>query len=339
MSIIRELKQRKVLQTAALYFAVAWGITEVLSFLIERIPVFPVWTDTAIAILFVLGFPVAVFLSWVFDIDADGVRRSDPASGMGKGVIVISLAGLLVLTGALSYLLFPQIQKERGIVAVGDFSTVAVLPFENLTGDPSVGYLGVGLAEDIRQRLASQTDLKVIGRVSLAGFASADLASVRGLLNAGLVLEGNLQSMAGQMQVSLALLDSATGQQVWNNTFSAGETGWGPMRQHIIDAIAELLSLTVKVRSKSNALIPDKALQAYFRALSQLHQPEVADGFFDEAIRLAPEFADAYARKALLRFDMIWLGLQGHVAWEQGEPLIARAKEIDPDIHSGWFDF
>jgi TolB-like protein/tetratricopeptide (TPR) repeat protein len=333
MNIFKELKQRKVLQTAALYFAVAWGITEVLSFLIERIPIFPVWTDTAIAILFVLGFPVAVFLSWVFDIDVDGVRRSDPASGMGKGVIVISLAGLLVMTGALSYLLFPQIQKERGIVAVGDFSTVAVLPFENLTGDPSMGYLGVGLAEDIRQRLASQTGLLVIGRVSLAGFGGAgtDLSSVRGLLNAGLVLEGNLQNISSQMQVSLALLDTATGQQVWSNTFSAEETGWGPMRQRIVETIAEQLSLTVAAHGEGGTTIPDEALQAYFRALSQLHQPAVADGFFDEAIRLAPEFADAYARKALLRFDMIWLGLQGHVAWEQGEPLIARAKEIDPD--------
>ena len=56
MKVFDELKQRKVLQTAALYFAIAWGATEVLSFLIERIPVFPAWTETAIAILFVLAY-------------------------------------------------------------------------------------------------------------------------------------------------------------------------------------------------------------------------------------------------------------------------------------------
>jgi TolB-like protein len=332
MKVFNELKQRKVLQTAALYFAIAWGATEILSFLIERIPVFPAWTDTAIAILFVLGFPAAMFLAWMFDVGKDGVRRADPASGMGKGVIALSVAGLLVATGALSYLLLPKIEAERGFVAKGDFGTVAVLPFENLTGDPSLGYLGVGLAEDIRQRLSSYTDLRVIGRVSIAGFAGAgiDLASVRGLLDAGLVLEGSLQNAAGQMQVSIALLDTATGRQIWSNIFSADKTGWGPLRQRIVQSLAEQLALTVRVREVA-APIPDEALDAYLRALSELGQPEVADGWFDEAIRQAPEFSDAWARKALLRMDMIWRGMPDAQGWEEAEPLFTRAREIEPD--------
>jgi TolB-like protein len=332
MNVLGELKQRKVLKTAALYFAVAWGATEILSFLISRIPIFPVWTETAIAILFVLGFPVVVFLAWMFDIDTDGVRRADPASGIGKGVIVLSLAGLLVMTGALSYLLFPKIQAEKGLIIEGDIGTVAVLPFENLTGDPSQGYLGVGLAEDIRQRLLAQTDLKVIGRVSLAGFGGTgtDLASVRGLLNAGLVLEGNLQNMAGQLQVGITLLDTATGRQIWGNIFSASESGWGPLRQRIVTSLAEQLALTVRVR-QAEAPVPNEALVAYMHALSELAQPEVADGWLDEAIRLAPDFADAWARKALLRVDMIWRGKPLPQAWEEAEPMFTRARAIEPD--------
>lgn len=332
MRIFGELKKRKVLKTAGLYFAIAWGATEVLSFLISRIPIFPVWTETAIAILFVLGFPVAVFLSWMFDIDSEGVFRADPTSGVGKGVIVISLAGLLVLTAALSYLLLPQIQKEHGITLAGELRTVAVLPFENLTGDPSLGYLGVGLAEDIRQRLSSYTDLKVIGRVSIAGFAGAgtDLASVRGLLNAGLVLEGSLQTIAGRMQVNIALLDTATGQQIWSNTFSANKQGWGPLRHRIVITMGEQLALTVRVKEQETP-VSDEALDAYLHALAELKQPEVADGWFDEAIRLAPGFADALARKALLRMDMIWRGMPDAQGWEEAEPLFTRAREIEPD--------
>ena len=332
MSIFAELKKRKVLQTAGLYFAIAWGATEILSFLISRIPIFPVWTETAIAILFVLGFPVAVFLAWMFDIDTHGVRRADPGSGMGKGVIAISLVGLLVLTGTLSYLLLPQIQKGRGISLEGELRTVAVLPLENLTGDPSLGYLGVGLAEDIRQRLSSHTDLKVIGRVSMAGFAGArtDLASVRGLLNAGLVLEGSLQTVAGQMQVNIALLDTATGQQVWSNVFRAEKAGWDPLRYLIVRSMGEQLALTVHLKEKG-AQVSDEALEAYLHALAELSQPEVADGWFDEAIRLAPDFADAWARKALLRMDMLWRGMPDKQGWEEAEPLFTRARELEPD--------
>jgi adenylate cyclase len=332
MRVFDELKHRKVLQTAAWYFAIAWGATEVLSFLIERIPVFPAWTDTAIAILFVLGFPVAMFLAWMFDVRKDGVRRADPASGMGKGVIALSVTSLLVATGVLSYLLMPKIEAERGIVQAGDLGTIAVLPFENLTGDPSQGYLGVGLAEDIRQRLLAQTDLKVIGRVSIAGFGGAgtDIAAVRGLLDVGLVLEGNLQNIAGNLQVGISLLDTATGRQVWGNIFSADKSGWGPLRQRIVTSLAEQLALTVRVR-EAEAPIPDEALVAYMHALSELAQPGVADGWFDEAIRLAPEFADAWARKALLRVDMIWRGMQLEQAWEEAQPMFTRAREIESD--------
>lgn len=332
MKVFEELRQRKVLQTAALYFAVAWGATEILSYLIERIPVFPAWADTAIAILFVLGFPVAVFLAWMFDVGEGGVRRADPGTGLGKGVIVLSVMGLLVATGALSYLIWPSVQAERGLVAEGDLGTVAVLPFENLTGDPSLGYLGVGLAEDIRQRLLAQTDLKIIGRVSMAGFGSTgtDLASIRGLLDAGLVLEGSLQNIAGQLQVNIALLDTASGKQLWGNAFSAGKREWGPLRQRIVTTLAEQLELTVRVR-EADAPVPDAALEAHLRGLATLNEPEVADGWFDEAVRVAPDFADAWARKALLRVDMIWHGLAGQQGWEEATPLLARARAIEPD--------
>jgi TolB-like protein len=331
MKVFEELKQRKVLKTAALYFAVAWGATEVLSYLVERIPVFPTWADTAIAILFVLGFPVAVFLAWMFDVGKDGVRRADPSSGLGKGVIAASLAVMLLVTGALSYVLIPKIEAERGLVGAGDLGTIAILPFENLTGDPSLGYLGVGLAEDLRQRLMAQTNLKVIGRVSLAGFSgsSTDLASLRGLLDAGLLLEGSLQSIAGQLQVSVALLDTETGAQLWGNIFSAERAGWDSLRQRMVSSLAEQLALTVRVR-EAEFMVPEEALEAYLRGLSELNRPDVADSWFAEAIRLAPDFAEAWARRALLRVEMIWRGMSGFDAWEEAEPMFNRAREIEP---------
>ncbi len=55
-NFVRELTRRRVVQVALLYFAIAWTATEVLSFLFESIPVFPVWSKTLVAVLFVLGF-------------------------------------------------------------------------------------------------------------------------------------------------------------------------------------------------------------------------------------------------------------------------------------------
>ncbi len=55
-NFVRELTRRRVVQVALLYFAIAWTVTEVLSYLFSALPVFPVWSKTLVAILFVLGF-------------------------------------------------------------------------------------------------------------------------------------------------------------------------------------------------------------------------------------------------------------------------------------------
>jgi tetratricopeptide (TPR) repeat protein len=94
--------------------------------------------------------------------------------------------------------------------------------------------------------------------------------------------------------------------------------------------MGEQLALTVRVKEQETQ-ISDEALDAYLHALAELKQPEVADGWFDEAIRLAPDFADALARKALLRMDMIWRGIPDTQGWEEAEPLFTRARKIESD--------
>ena len=79
-----ELGRRRVLQTALIYAAAAWSIIEVLSFLIEALPVFPEGSKSFVAILFVVGFPVTMFLAWRFDIGPGGLRRTDAASAEGR---------------------------------------------------------------------------------------------------------------------------------------------------------------------------------------------------------------------------------------------------------------
>ena len=86
--LFAELGRRRVLQTALIYAAAAWSITEVLSFLIEALPVFPEGSKSFVAILFVVGFPVTMFLAWRFDIGPGGIRRTQAASAEGRLTIV-----------------------------------------------------------------------------------------------------------------------------------------------------------------------------------------------------------------------------------------------------------
>lgn len=89
-SFFRELLKRKVLQSAAIYGAVAWGVTEVVVTVVEQL-FLPQWVSTLAVIGFVVGFPVAMFLAWAFDFTSEGVRRTSVASGRGKASIAVSL--------------------------------------------------------------------------------------------------------------------------------------------------------------------------------------------------------------------------------------------------------
>ena len=74
-SLFAELRERKVVQVAAIYGAVAWGVTEIVVTVVEQL-FLPQWVATLAVIFFVVGFPVAMFLSWTFDLTSDGIQPS-----------------------------------------------------------------------------------------------------------------------------------------------------------------------------------------------------------------------------------------------------------------------
>ena len=129
MSLLSELKQRKVFRVAAAYAVVAWLLIEVVSVVLPALQL-PEWTVTFTTILLLLGFPVALVLSWSFDIVRD--RAAAPPS------LQFSL-------------------NER---------CVAVLPFANMTEDAAQTHFADGLVEDILTRLQVIEWLKVVSRQS-----------------------------------------------------------------------------------------------------------------------------------------------------------------------------
>ena len=81
-SFFTELKNRKVVRAAAIYFAVAWGLTEVLVTISDRL-FLSEWIPTLAVIIFVVGFPIAMFLAWTFDVTTEGIRRTEVTSRRG----------------------------------------------------------------------------------------------------------------------------------------------------------------------------------------------------------------------------------------------------------------
>ena len=93
----REMARRRVFQVLALYVALAWGFTEIFTTVSETLS-WPSWTRTAVVVLFILGFPAAMLLGWLFDVGPDGVRRARPDSRTGRLFIGSAIVAILATT-------------------------------------------------------------------------------------------------------------------------------------------------------------------------------------------------------------------------------------------------
>lgn len=92
-----ELARRRVFRTIAIYIALAWGFTEIFTTVSETLA-WPVWTRTAVVLLFILGFPAVMLLAWLFDGGPNGVQRARPDSRTGRLFIVSTLVAIVATT-------------------------------------------------------------------------------------------------------------------------------------------------------------------------------------------------------------------------------------------------
>jgi hypothetical protein len=186
--LISELKRRNVFRMAVLYIVTAWLVIQVVSALMD-LGALPEWIGPWTLVVLAIGFPIAVAISWFFEVTPEGVAlEKDVAEGepltratgrrMDFIVIAILAAGLMLF----AYDKWgPEGRIERSI---------AVLAFDNLGGGPDEEYFSDGIAEEILNRLAQIQPLKVIARQSSFYFKGkdVDIATIAERLTVGWVL-------------------------------------------------------------------------------------------------------------------------------------------------------
>src|SRR5437763_4049134 len=138
-----ELKRRKVYRLAVAYAVVSWLLIQIAT---QVFPFFeiPTWSVRLVIIALVLGFPVALLLSWAFDLTPAGIRRTDDIDD----------------TTPIAPLAIPKSYRSP------PEKSIAVLPFENLSDDQRNTYFADGIQNDILSSVANVADLKVISRTS-----------------------------------------------------------------------------------------------------------------------------------------------------------------------------
>jgi len=319
LSLAAELRRRRVLYTAVVYGISAFAVTEIAAFLFENFGA-PEWAERLLAALFVAGFPVAVFLSWAFDISADGIVRASTGDRRNRwSTIALATALLVVATGGLFYLIFPEPQAPTvaGAPLAGpdapdaDYSfepaeklenSIAVLPFENLSADPDDVFFSSGVAEEILNHLGAYREINIIGRTSSFAFKGSDLPAhkISALLGVRYLLQGSVRRHDDQVRVSTQLLDE-NGLQVWSRNFDRQLTDIFAIQTAIASSVAEAVAPQVKPPSLSVATVTLGAYDHYLKGRELVYRRSIPAAIeaLERSIELDPNYAPAHAELAI----------------------------------------
>ena len=218
-----------------------------------------------------------------------------------------AIAGVIILSLALALAIGWNIWKTEFVhhpVAKG----IAVLPFENLSGNPDNAYFADGIQEEILTRLAKIADLKVISRTSTQRYHSklGNLPEIAKQLGVANILEGSVQKAADQVRVNVQLINAQTDSHLWADTYERKLTDIFGVESEIAKRIAE--SLQAKLSGHEQQALAVKptnnpeAYEAYLRGLAFQARGYSEDdlrkaiGFFEQAVQRDSNFAFAWAR-------------------------------------------
>ena len=312
---LTELRRRRVIRVLILYAIAGWVIVQIASTVLPSLHV-PEWSVTLVVVLVGLGLPLAAVLAWAFDVGDGGIRRTVTADA--EGGIAAAPAPLTAPPRVPFPVNPPSAETEEQSVAVparslgataardeADRRSIAVLPFANLTGDPSKDYLGDGLAEELIHTLARVPGLRVPSRTSSFAYRGrdVDLRRIATELDVGAVLEGSVRAAGERIRITAQLIDGHSGYHLWSQHFDRRAEDLFELQDELASAII-LQTLNVTWRAQTSdaccARRQQRNLEAYrlyLEAMTEQARGSVRSAFdkLQLALRLDPGFAQARA--------------------------------------------
>ena len=346
-----QLRERGVLRAAASYAVIAWLLLQIADVTFEPLGV-PAWSMPALIITAILGFPITVALAWFYELGDDGIARdtapSDTARPRVHGVrryADVAIIGALLI--AVAVLLVRQ--SDFGKPPPPEKPSLAVLPFENLSGDDAQAYFSDGLAEEVLDRLGQVPGLMVVARSSSFSFRDQglDVRTIAERLGVAVVLEGAVRRDGRRLRLSAKLIDGRSGYQLWSGSFDREVTDVFAVQEELAQAVID--AIVPVARGDAHAAVtatpPTTSLTAYDRFLlgrsaQTLRGPAGAEYLrksvehFEQALKLDPGFARAHGALAnSLVLLMMYDGTDqpDPAGLRRAESAVYKALSLNPD--------
>jgi TolB-like protein/Tfp pilus assembly protein PilF len=318
MSLLTELKRRKVFRVAGAYLVVGWLLIQVAATVLPQFDV-PAWAPRMVTLLVALGFPIALVMAWALDVTPEGVRVDTNSKG-SKPLIAVAVA-LVVL--ALGWYFRGHVEHPKTTPAavaaapttpvanVAPQKSIAVLAFTDLSPEHNQEYFSDGMAEEILNALAQVKDMKVAGRTSSFFYKgrNEDLRTIGKALDVANVLEGSVRKQGDKVRITAQLIRSEDGFHLWSESYDGDLKDVFALQEKIARAITDQLQVVLQGDQKTR-LIPvstsnPEAYSLYLQATSIFDRrdaPHFADAVasLQQAIALDPKYARAHSRLATI---------------------------------------
>ena len=315
-----ELKRRNVIRVAAAYTVVAWVIAQVLDLAADNFGA-PPWVMQFALVGLVAGLPVAVLLSWVFELTPDGVVKSTdvpvsssitPKTGQRLNRLTV---GALVL--ALTFIAWDKLGPTAGDSAVpARQKSVAVLPFADLSQDQDQEWFADGLTEEILNSLTRLPQLLVTARTSSFEFknTNTDIGEIARRLGVEHVVEGSVRKIGDDLRVTAQLILAEDGFHLWSDTYNRKAADLFEVQLEVAESIADALDVVLDssmrerlLQSGTRNIEAFKAFRqgvALFDTAHERNQDRLvtladANVYFERALAIDPNISGA----ALLHSD------------------------------------
>jgi TolB-like protein len=340
-----EVKRRKVYRVAAAYIIVAAGVIQLAS---AAFPAWelPNWALRLVIVLLLLGFPIALMFAWAYDITAQGVQAT-PTTGVPRlhrrrNIIMLVATGVAI-SAAAGFFLLPRISARKLD------KSIAVLPFENLSGEKTNAFFADGMQDEILSNLARIADLKVISRTSVMQYKSGIARNLREIgqqLGVAHAVEGSVQRSGNRVRVNAQLVDVRTDRHLWGETYDRDLADVFAIQSEIAKAIADQLEAKLSPAEKDAieraptsditafdlyTLAKNLCLTAFGSSTTEANFVRAAD-LLNQAVARDPSFLQAHCLLAFAHDGLYWVGFDHTPArLAQAESAVQAAFRLQPN--------
>lgn len=368
--LVHEVHRRSLWQVLGIYLVTSWVVFQVVQSLTEGLQL-PDWFPALAFVLLLIGLPIVLATAFIQegvgsppdqipianlgDTDvtmpvADVHRLFTWRNALSGGVLAFAGLGFL---GVVWTLLGPGTLPTRAVAAGEEVNgrSIAVLPFVSARVDEENESFRIGVHDALLTQLAKVQDLRVTSRTSVLEYheSQKNIQLIGDELGVGTILEGTVQRAGDVVQINVQLIDVATDDHLWAETFTRELTTANliAIQNEIVRDIArELRTVLSPQEERRMTQVPTQNLDAYDLFLSARAQQQrsndvgrqSAASLLEQAVLADPNFALAHAWLSIAHSYLYWFGQdRSETRVERAKAAADRALELNPNLPEGHF--